>query len=332
MSHAQQRATPIVILPDAGRVKEYDPLRHDAIDRARLKRLHPVLDAAAHRMAGVLSATLRRPVQLAVGEAEQGSWDEFRSEMEDPTLIMAASIFGRTGKIVLHIPVGVALVLVDVELGGDGEDQPDRLSLTDLEVSMVSSLAEEMLTNLQPSFDPFLEVGIGALQRYQSGHYVRPDRPGEACFRWPLTMAIGDGTPRSLWLYFPASLVLALLEALERLETGERTDNGGSWPSVERRLLSVSVDVQVSYPPIELTAAELLGVRIGDVIPLHLDKDDKRAQLDIVVGGKAIGKGIFVADGKHRTCAVTSWRQDRRDNQSTAGRSTPKGGHVASPA
>jgi flagellar motor switch/type III secretory pathway protein FliN len=73
----------------------------------------------------------------------------------------------------------------------------------------------------------------------------------------------------------------------------------------------VPVDVQVAYPPVGLTTTEVLGLRIGDVIPLHLDRDDRHAHLDVVAGGRRIGNGVLVEQGKRLACTITGWREER---------------------
>ena len=65
------------------------------------------------------------------------------------------------------------------------------------------------------------------------------------------------------------------------------------------------MDLEVAYPSIGLTPTELLGLRVGDVISLHQDKEETPSH-DIVVGGVLFGRGVLVERGKRLACTITN--------------------------
>jgi flagellar motor switch protein FliM len=131
------------------------------------------------------------------------------------------------------------------------------------------------------------------------------------CLQVQMSVTIADGEARRMYLYCPLPVLHPIIDAFERLQREDDVATPGRWVNAEKRLLSVPVEIQVAYPPIALTTTEVLGLRVGDVVPLHVDKDDRDAQLDIVAGGYCIGKGFLVAKGKRLACTVTSWREER---------------------
>ena len=293
------------------RVRRYDFRNQEAIDRGRIRKLQPVFEAAAHRMAGALSANLRQPVHLTVEGYEQVPWEQYAQSMEDPTFLASSAVIGLDGRLIVHVPAELVLALVEVLLGGRGDDQPDRLALTDLEFSLMSTLVDDMLAALPSAFDAFIEIGIGVVQKLRSTIYLKVGRPGEVCLMIQLNVVIGEGRTRSLHLCFPLAVLHPILEAFERLQQAEGFDGGFRMANAEERLMSVPVDLRVAYPPVGLTTTEVLGLRVGDVIPLHLDKDDGHSHLDVVAGGHRIGKGVLVEQGKRLGCTITSWREER---------------------
>jgi len=298
-------------IDDESRVQPYDPLRqHEVIDRSQLRRLHPLLEACAHRMAGTLSTALRRPSRVVLGEFEQGPWDEFKAAMEDPTFVATAVVTELDERLLLHVPITTALSLVEVQLGGDGRTELSRAALTDLEFAMVSTTAANVLGALRASLDSVFEVNVTALQRYRSAHYVRMGRPGEAVFRVELTVTIGDGTTRPIWLYMPLGTVHTMLASVEQ-EEGDNTDVEAVLPYVERGVQEVPLELQVAYPPVHLSAAQVLALRPDDPESIVLlgVKTDEVVELDIIVGRTRIGKGVLVTNGKHAGCLVRSWER-----------------------
>jgi flagellar motor switch protein FliM len=292
------------------RVRSFDIRNQEVIDRGRIRRLVPVLEAAAQRMAGAVSANLRQAVHITVDGFDQKSWDEFRADMEDPTFIAAAAM-SLDGRVALHVPAELVLTLVDVQLGGKGKRQPERLVLTDLEFELMSTMAEDVFGAFQAAVNAFVEVNVGAVQPLRSSIYVKMGRPGEMCLQIQMSVSIADGDRRPMYVYCPLASLHPLLEAFERLQRGDDEMSARRWMDTEKRLLSVPVEIHVAYAPIALTTTEVIGLRVGDVVPLHVDKDDRDAQLDIVAGGYCIGKGFLVAKGKRLACTVTSWREER---------------------
>ncbi|MDA8311675.1 MAG: FliM/FliN family flagellar motor switch protein [Actinomycetota bacterium] len=291
------------------RVRPYDFNNQEVIERARIRRIQPVIEAAAQRMAGALSTQLRQPVHIALAGVEQSPWVEFRQEMEDPTFIAVATVPALDGRIVLHVPVECANALVDVLLSGSGGPQPDR-ALSDLDVELIGALADDMFSGLEAAIESFFEFKIAAVQRLRSAVYVRVRRPGEACLKFAMDVEIGDCSPRTVHLYWPFSAFHPVLDAFDLLQREAEGARALRSMNVERRLLSVPVKVQVSYPSVKMGAAEILELRPDDVITLGIDALDKEPHLEIIVGGALLGRGRHVEVGSRLACTIAAWKEE----------------------
>ncbi len=297
------------LVDDESRVRGYDPLHHELIDRAQLRRLQPILEAGAHRIAGNLSSIIHRPLRVGVSEVEQDSWDAFLSTMGDSTFVATASIAGSNERIALHLPIATALSLIEVQLGGTGQTTTHRTSLTDLELSLAARLATSMVSALESALEPVLEVTTAAVQHHRNPHYVKMGNPGELCARIDMSIAMGDGHSRECALYLPATTLRSMIETIERLQGVVNVEEGVICHSVEQRLLRARVEVALAYPPVGIAATELLSLQVGEVIPLDRPEDDG-GDLDIIVGRVRIGHGVIVRqEGKRCFCSVTEWER-----------------------
>ena len=305
----------VLVIDDETQVRPYDPLRHEVVDRGQLRRLHPLLEACAHRMGANLSAALRRPVHVAAGELEQGAWEDFMAGMEDPTFIATALVVQLDERLLLHFPVATALSLVEVQLGGDGKTEMERVALTEIEFAMVSSIASNVFSALRASFDTLLDLNLTALQRHRSPHFVKMGRPGDTAFRAEVSVTIGDGASRSIWLYLPLATMRSLLSTLEQ-EEDDHVDPDAVLPHVERSIEEVPVELYVAYPPVRMSAAQILSLAPGDpesIILLGVGTTEQ-VELDILAAGRTrIGRGVLVTNGKHAGCMVQRW--ERRDER-----------------
>jgi flagellar motor switch protein FliM len=96
------------------------------------------------------------------------------------------------------------------------------------------------------------------------------------CLIVDLQVVLGDLDGAAASLCVPISVLLPILDALERLDQ-DRTDDGhtdASQVRLRERLLEVPVEVVVCFPDVALAPDELLALRPGDVVPLHRGVDE----------------------------------------------------------
>ena len=298
-----------VVVDDESLVHPYDPLRHEVIDRVQLRHLHPLLEACAHRIAASLSTSLRRSVHVVAGEFEQAAWGDYRAGMEDPAFIVSVLAVDLDERLLFHFPVSTALSLVEVQLGGDGRTETGREALTELELSMMSSIASQLLAALRGAFDNVLDIRVTTLQLHRSPHYVKMGS-GEATFRAEMGVTIGDCGSRSVWIYLPLGIVRSLLSTLEQ-EEEDHLDPEAVLPNVERVIQDVQLELYVAYPQVHMSAAQVLSLRPGDpdsIILLGVGIN-QTVDLDILAGRTRIGQGVLVTNGKRAGCMVKRWER-----------------------
>jgi flagellar motor switch protein FliM len=261
---------------DGGRrVRPYDFQRQEALDRGRLRRLEPVLEVMAHRMAGALTSTLRLASKVEVGELDQQRWEHYAASLPEPTFLCSATVVPYGGRIVLHLPLPLALTAVELRMGGTGRPAPEPRALTEIEQRLVSDVAQRMLAELPPAFAPVLNVSIGALSSVASSMFLQAVKPTEMCLIVALRVVLGDLDGAAASLCVPISVLLPILDALERLDQTEGGEShaDASQVRLRERLLEVPLEVVVCFPDIFLPPEELLGLRPGDVVPLHREVD-----------------------------------------------------------
>lgn len=265
------------------RVRPYDFQQQEALDRTRLRRLVPVLEVLAHRIAGSLTSTVRQSVRVEVGELEQQRWEVYTNELPEPTFLSSATILPFGGKIVMHLPLAFALALVEIRLGGSARsDQPAR-PLTEIEQRLVSEVAQQALAELPPAFAPVLNLGVGAISSVASSMFLQAVKPSETCLLIAMRVEVGDVGTFDTSMCVPITVLLPILDALERLD---KVDNGGETDSMQghlrERLLEAPVEAVMCFPDIVLSPEELLSLVPGDVVGLH---HQSGAPLLLRVGG-----------------------------------------------
>jgi flagellar motor switch protein FliM len=277
-------------------VRAYDFQRQEALERGRLRRLSPVLEVMAHRIAGSFTSTLRLPVRVEIGDLEQERWEQYTNDLPEPTLLTSATVTPFGGRIILHMPLTFAMTLVEIRLGGPGSsEQPDR-SLTEIEQRLVGEVAQSALLELPPAFAPVVALGLGAITSVSSSLFLQAVKPTEICLLIGLKLDIGDIGSFEASLCVPLTILLPILDALERLDkvdTGVEPDSVQS--DLRERLMDAPVDVSLCFPDIVLSPEELLSLAEGDVIGMH--RQPGRPLL-LRVGPLTIGHAVATSRGK----------------------------------
>ncbi|MDA8034661.1 MAG: FliM/FliN family flagellar motor C-terminal domain-containing protein, partial [Actinomycetota bacterium] len=107
----------------------------------------------------------------------------------------------------------------------------------------------------------------------------------------------------------PVSVVRSLIDQVERHQSGGALGAGTDHLETRHRLLSVPVEVKLAYPPIGLTPAELLGLRVGDVIHLAQCDPGTPQTLPLSLGEVPFGTGLLVEHGNRLACTIVTKKE-----------------------
>jgi flagellar motor switch protein FliM len=293
-----------VTLTDSERqVHLYDFQRRDALERARLRLLQPILEVMTHRIAGSLTSALRTPVKVDIGELEQQRWEEYVNGLPEPTFLTGAMVVPTGGRIILHLPLSLAMTLVEIRLGGTGGSAVPERSLTEIEQRLVTEVAHGVLAELPPAFSPAMEITIGAISSVSSGSFLPGSTPSEMCLQIGLQLELNESHTEAASLCVPLVVLLPILDAIERLDKVEMAEEGGAASSRLRdRLHDTDVEVRVHWPEVLLSPDELLSLVPGDVVPLHRARD---LPIVLSVGGAPYCAVVPTSRGKSIACMVT---------------------------
>ncbi len=293
-----------VTLTDSERhVEPYDFQRRDALERARIRLLQPILEVLTHRVAGSLTSMLRTPVKVDIGDLEQHRWEEYVNSLPDPTFLTGANVVPTGGRIILHLPLSLAMVLVETRLGGTGGGRVPERPLTEIEQRLVTEVAHGLLAELPPAFAPAMAITMGAISSVSSGMFLPGSTPSEMCLLIGLKVELNESVTESASICMPLVVLLPILDAIERFDKVEIAEEAGAAPTrLRERLHDTDVEIRVHWPEVLLSPEELLSLVPGDVVPLHRARD---LPIVLSVGGAHYCDVVPTSRGKSIACMVT---------------------------
>jgi flagellar motor switch protein FliM len=294
---------------DSSRIRVFDFSRQETIERGRLRLLRPMLETVAGRITSTLSSDVRQLVHVGIPEEFiQQSWEEYAATLPDPTYVSTCVVLPMERRFVLHVPVQLALLIVDFSLGGDGLAEPERDDVTDLERSLLRPLVTEIWRDsILPALSSFIELSVGTVQTANSPVFVQVGRPGEICLMIEMEVTVADSEPYTVTLAMPVTAANPIIESVERAQSGENLNGDDSTGGqVERGLQGVRVELKVAYPSVSFTSAEVAELLPGDVFPLRPRSESGPDVLQLLVGDAVYAHGVLVEEGRNLAVTVTT--------------------------
>ncbi len=280
------------------------------LDRNRLRGLQVLYETLAHRASGLLTNRLRTPVTLTLGEFEQHTWGDYANKLPEPTCLFAATLAPLQGRVVLHVPLPLAMTVVELRMGGKGNGrfQADR-ALTEIEQRLVADAVDSVFSELPSVLAPVMALQIGTPMQVNSAQFLPPVRSTDMALLVPLVLELHEDERFTFELCFPYSIVQPLVDMLDIQNADEEMTGAiGDAAAVYRRLLETPVDIRVLFPSTTLTPADFLHLAVGDVVGLPYDQGES---LSLVVGDQHHLEVLPTTSGKRLACVVV----DHGENQ-----------------
>ena len=271
-------------------VKMYDFRRPDKFSRAQMRTLQTLHETFGRLLASALSGTLRMLVNVNLASIEQGIYDEFLQGLRTPTVLNIISLEPLPGSAVLELEMNLAYAFIERLLGGAGKAWNRNRDLTDLEIVLMKSLGQTVVSNMKEAWANVMEIEPKLEDITLSPQFARVALPTESVLTVVFELRFADVTGTiSLCLPFPI-----LEPALPRLNPqlwisgARRQALKDSAELIKKNMDAVRVPLTVQLGGAQVGMEELLNVQTGDVIRLESLANQ---ELDILVGGQRKFKG-----------------------------------------
>lgn len=280
----------------------YDFRRPSRFSREHVRALQMVNETFARQFATVLSTTLRVAAQASVTSVGQVSYDEYVRRVPTPSLLAVLSLEPLHGAGVFQLPMGIVMGVVDRLLGGPGGDNQPSRALSEIETGLVRRLVQRIVGELTYSFESLAPVHADVSGLESDAQFLQLASPSEPVIVSDFDIRIGDQQATST-LCIPFATLQPALDAIGSRHASARGVDPGAARAVERRLEAVPVEVTVAFREVTLTSSEVLGLSVGDVLPLRHPVSEPLA---VSADGVAVAAAVPGSHGQRLACQVVS--------------------------
>ncbi len=281
--------------PAAATSQKFDFRRQKTLERAYLRSMELLLESYCKPAAAVLTASLRQNCKVELREIAQNPWESLEHpEAYSPVVFSLPPLPTRA---VMILPVPMALLLVELKLGGNGHRLPKRSALTEIEAVLLKDLTNEMLTRLAVVFSHSTELHADWQGPEQSRQVVQRLPGSEMYLHANFAVEIGDiAETFRLSFAFPFAMLVPLLESFSvRAEGVSVSDSRNFREAMRARIMDVPVSVEARFKSTTLSYGDVMAIEPGAILSLGHRKNEP---IELRVGGVVLHKAQPTRVGK----------------------------------
>jgi flagellar motor switch protein FliM len=206
-------------------------------------------------------------------------FERLAARLAEPAALVRFRLSPLRGYGLLSVPTGLVGLLLQSSCGGapNGATPLPVREFSPIEVRLIERLAGRMLAELAAAWAPVAPVDCSLVRVEANPLFAKIAAPEELVVHAELSVVTSRLTPATLSLVVPNA---ALDPIRPRLQAARAVDDGAdpapdaAWHAhLRERLLEVPVEVVVELGTTALTMARVLGLAVGDVIPLDTGRD-----------------------------------------------------------
>jgi flagellar motor switch protein FliM len=286
----------------------YELRRSDTLTHKQVRMLAELHQVFARQVGRNVGNALRVIARVAPAGAGQLMYRTYAHGLPDPSVMAPVELQPLPGSLVVSIPAGMALCMVDRLMGGDGKAATSR-ALTEIELLVLGDFLQLMLAPLKDTFEPVAEVApsLTTIETNPGLVRVTPEMDMTVVLSYLISFPGSELAPVQMSLCYPVSMLRAVFAALDPQGAGLPEEGEGPPTALIGQLAEMGVELSVHPKASRIPAGDLVGLKPGDV--LRLDHATDEPALGAVRGVDLL-TGSVGTRGRHLGFRVTSWRTD----------------------
>lgn len=287
---------------DDKKIVSYDLTSQDRIIRGRLPQLEVIYEKFMRAFRVSLSSSLRKIASISLTSTEFLKFGEFINTLPMPTCMSVLRFSTLRGSALMVIESKLAYALVDSFFGG--ADRPytkiDGKDFTPIELSIVRKVVELAIHDLENAWASVEKIGCSFVRTEVNPQFVGIVPPTDVVIASTFDVELENATG-TISMVIPYATIEPIKQ---KLSTGFQVESDQTdkklWTSIiKEQLMDTNLEVRVNLGETSILLEDLMGLKVGDVIPLT---QDATGELDIHIESVKKFKGYY--GNHHGTTAV----------------------------
>jgi len=272
-----------------GKVKNYDFKRPNKFSKDHINTLHNIHENYCRSLASNLSANLQSVVDTSLISIEQVTYLEFIHSLPNPTFLCVCDL-APLGIVLFDVNPGLAFTMVDLLLGGQGDQEESARNLTQIERLIVENRVKDMIGMLPEAWANILPLTATLSSIDTNPQFVQGIGATEMVAL--ITIEVKPGNRAGfIHICLPFVMLEPILPKLTTQVwfTTNRYIDSNAKEQIRRKLDKVRLEVKANLGTATLNVRDLLNLVVGDVLPLGKKLSDP---VEVIVGSDSKFLGI----------------------------------------
>ncbi|MCG5515003.1 MULTISPECIES: flagellar motor switch protein FliM [Ectothiorhodospira] len=258
-----------------GVARGYDLTTQDRIVRGRMPTLDMINERFARYMRIGVFELLRRSAEISVLGLKMMKFGEYVHSLYLPTSLNMVRVKPLRGTALFVIDPKLVFILVDNFFGGDGR-YPAKIEgreFTPTELRVIRMLLEQAFKDYQQAWAPVMDLEFEYSRSEVNPQFANIVSPTEVVVVCSFQVEL-DGGGGEFHITMPYAMIEPIRDQLDTGLQSDRADVDDRWPKALREELKmIEVEISATLAEAELTVAEMINLKPGDVIPIEMPEN-----------------------------------------------------------
>ena len=257
-------------IQDTRKIKIYDFKRPDKFSKEQIRTVSIMHETFARLTTTSLSAQLRNMVHVHVASVDQLTYEEFIRSIPTPTTLAVINMDPLKGNAILEIDPAITFSIIDRLFGGTGAGTKVQRELTDIEQSVMEGIIVRILANLREAWTQVIDLRPRLGQIETNPQFAQIVPPNEMVVLVTLETKVGDeeGMMNFCVPYLTIEPIISKLSSQFWFSSVRRSSTTQYLNILKDKLSTVEVDLVAEIGSVTLPVADVLNLRVGDVVSL----------------------------------------------------------------
>jgi len=255
-------------------VRPYDLGSPDRVVRRRMQTLEFINERFARNLRGVLLNFMRRSADISVGSIRIQKYSEFERNLPVPSNLNMVHLKPLRGTALFTFDPGLVFLIIDSLFGGDGRyhTRVEGRDFSTTEHRIIQRLLSLTLDSYTNAWQPVHPLQFEYVRSEMHTKFASITGANEAVVTTSFHVEFG-ATGGDLNVCLPYSMIEPVRDLLTRPLQQSNLDETADqrWThQMSRQVRSVEVDLVAELAKINSNVAQLMSMKIGDVLPVDI--------------------------------------------------------------
>lgn len=256
---------------DVKGVSSYDLTSQDRIVRGRMPTLEMINERFARYTRISMFNLLRRTADISVGGIQIQKFGEYVHTLYVPTSLNMVKFRPLRGTALVILDAKLVFKLVDNFFGGDGRHAKiEGREFTPTELRVVQMVLDQAFVDLREAWKAVKPIDFEYINSEVNPAMANIVSPSEVVVVSTFHVEL-DGGGGELHITMPYSMIEPIREVLDAGLQSDMDERDERWVrSLREDVMAAEVDLECDVVSREVTLRDIVDLRPGDVIPVHM--------------------------------------------------------------